>query len=294
MSTIYRPDPASLRAQLTELNIRSRTYTTQIWQVPFAYLGILGVVVAQAAGKAPGLLVIVLGSAVLVGAAVIFHVSAMLDGSRRAVEDIRKIEAALGLDETAQHKPFQYVGPIFAILLLAVVLCVFGTGYVAWSITAGGVTMSLSEIKDIATILGVLVGAGALASAALTLMITVRTNRAKFWLELRSAFVRHDEVHRKLRPGGEWSASAGPKDTEEFAQIEAYMGLFEHCEIMLSQKLIDQVTFAEIYRYRLQNLVANDWVRIEKLCRRPDGWTRFIALLKRVNVEYKCSTQADG
>jgi hypothetical protein len=148
--------------------------------------------------------------------------------------------------------------------------------------------MSLGEVRDIATILGVLVGAGALAAAALTLMITVRTNRAKFWLELRSTFARHDEVHGKLRPGGEWTLSTGPKASEEFAQVESYMGLFEHCEIMLSQKLIDEATFSEIYKYRLQNLVANDWVRIEKLCRRPEGWSRFIALLRRVNVEYKC------
>ena len=61
----------------------------------------------------------------------------MLDGSRRAVENIRKIETALALDETVQHKPFRYVGPMFAILLLAIVLCIFGTGYVACNIEAG-------------------------------------------------------------------------------------------------------------------------------------------------------------
>ena len=145
--------------------------------------------------------------------------------------------------------------------------------------------MNLGEIKDLATILGVVVGAGSLASAALYLMHTVRTNRAKFWLELRSAFAKHDDVHRKLRPGGEWANNAGPKTPEEYAQVEAYMGLFEHCEIMLSQKLIDQETFREIYRYRLVNLMSNDWVRVEKVCRRREGWRRFIDLLKRMEVE---------
>lgn len=66
------------------------------------------------------------------------------------------------------------------------------------------------------------------------------------------------------------------------------MGLFEHCEIMLSQKLIDQATFREIYRYRLQNLMLNNWVRVEKVCCRAEGWKRFIALLQRMEVEYKC------
>ena len=119
-------------------------------------------------------------------------------------------------------------------------------------------------------------------------MLVLRTNRAKFWLELRSAFAKHDDVHRKLRPGGEWANSAGPIKPEEYAQVEAYMGLFEHCEIMLSQKLIDEETFCEIYRYRLVNLLSNDWVRIEKVCRRSDGWRRFIDLLKRMKIEYKC------
>ena len=148
--------------------------------------------------------------------------------------------------------------------------------------------MTLGEIKDIATIVGVLVGAGSLAFAALNLMFTMRTNRAKFWLELRAAFAKHDDVHRKLRPGGEWANNAGPREPEEYAQVEAYMGLFEHCEIMLSQNLVDEATFREIYRYRLQNLIANDWVRVEKVCRRADGWRRFINLLKRMKLAYTC------
>ena len=125
--------------------------------------------------------------------------------------------------------------------------------------------MDLGDIKDLATILSVVVGAGSLTSAALYLKHTVRTNRAKFWLELRSAFARHDDVHRKLRPGGEWTTNVGPNSAEEYAQVEAYMGLFEHCEIMLPQHLIDEPTFREIYRYRLENLTSNGWVRIEKL-----------------------------
>ena len=148
--------------------------------------------------------------------------------------------------------------------------------------------MTLGCIKDIATVIGVSVGVGSLVFAAWNLFLTVRTNRAKFWLELRSAFAKHDDVHQKLRPGGEWANNAGPKIPEEFAQVEAYMGLFEHCEIMLSQKLIDKATFSDIYRYRLANLMSNDWVRIEKVCRRSDGWKRFIDLLKRMELEYTC------
>ena len=148
--------------------------------------------------------------------------------------------------------------------------------------------MTIVELKDLATLIGVVIGAGSLLAAALNLMLTLRTNQAKFWLDLRSAFSKHDEVHQKLRPGGEWASGTGPTTSNESCQIEAYMGLFEHCEIMLSQKLIDEKTFHEIYSYRLSNLVASDWVRIEKLCRRGEYWKRFIDLLKRMKIEYKC------
>jgi len=147
--------------------------------------------------------------------------------------------------------------------------------------------MCLNLIKDLATIIGVLVGAISLIFTALNTRRTALTNRAKFWLDLRSSFEKHSEIHRKLHPRGDWEHSHAPT-AEEQLQLEAYMGLFEHCEIMLDQRLIDKKTFREVYRYRLVNLVANDWVRIEKLCKIPDGWKRLIALLKRMDVAYEC------
>lgn len=146
----------------------------------------------------------------------------------------------------------------------------------------------LAQLKDLAAILGIVVAIGSLAFAALGIWLTGKTNRARFWLDLRSAFAKHDDVHRRLRTGGDWAENKGPKNSDEYFQLEAYMGLFEHGEIMLDQGLIDERTFREIYRYRLVNLVANDWVRIEKLCHHADGWPRFIALLKRMNVQFKC------
>ena len=149
--------------------------------------------------------------------------------------------------------------------------------------------LTLSDVREIVTIVSVLIGAGSLAIAAFNVQRTVKTNRAKFWIELRSAFAKHDEVHRNLRPGGKWSDNSGPSTSDEYFQVESYMGLFEHCEIMMSQKLIDKLTFTEIYRYRLINIVANDWVIVEKLCNRPEGWKRLLALLSRMNIDYKCS-----
>lgn len=150
--------------------------------------------------------------------------------------------------------------------------------------------LNITDIKDVATIVGVMVGAASLVFAALSTRRTALTSRAKFWLDLRSSFARHDEIHHKLHPRGEWKNPRAPTTEEQF-QVEAYMGLFEHCEIMLDQGLIDERTFREIYRYRLLNLVANDWVRVEKLCNIPGGWKRLIALLERVDVPYRCPKQ---
>lgn len=147
--------------------------------------------------------------------------------------------------------------------------------------------LSITDIKELATIIGILVGAASLVLTALNTRRTALANRAKFWLDLRSSFTKHDEIHQKLHPRGDWTNPRAPTPEEQF-QVEAYMGLFEHCEIMLSQGLIDEKTFKEVYRYRLENLVANDWVRIEKLCKIPDGWKRLIALLKRMDVPYEC------
>jgi hypothetical protein len=153
---------------------------------------------------------------------------------------------------------------------------------------------SLTETKDLATIVGVLIGAASLVFAAVNTRLTARTNRAKFWLDLRSAFSRHDEIHRKLHPRGDWAGGRRAPTADEQFQVEAYMGLFEHCEIMLEKGLIDERTFREIYRYRLVNLVKNDWIRIEKLCKLGGGWKRLIALLGRMDVVLNCpATDSD-
>ena len=139
---------------------------------------------------------------------------------------------------------------------------------------------------------------------------------ANFWLELRRMFANHDEVHTKLTPRGAWADSGGaiskdervdkyfvtwarnnsirsvkeweklPGPTEEeWRQVEAYMGLLEHCEPMLRNNLIDLQTFKDIYRYRLVNVMANRKIVMEKLGERRGGWQRFIQLLRMVEIE---------
>ena len=55
----------------------------------------------------------------------------------------------------------------------------------------------------------------------------VKTGRAKFWLDLRDRFAKHDEVHRRLRPGGRWpTVPEGPETASEWADVEAYTWVY--------------------------------------------------------------------
>jgi hypothetical protein len=182
---------------------------------------------------------------------------------------------------------------ILVVLLILLAGLVVGTvgrdGALTNQVGAGQPGSSLNAVKNIVTIVGVIIAAGSLAFAAQNTELTRRTSRARFWLDLRDQFEKHDAVHRRLRPGGDWAgARGGPTTVEEWAKVEAYMGLFEHCEIMLDQNLIDESTFEEIYRYRLGNIVANDTIRCEKLCKRPEGWKRFLELADRMRIEVRC------
>jgi hypothetical protein len=144
--------------------------------------------------------------------------------------------------------------------------------------------MTTSAMRDIVTIVGVVIGGISLVFTAFNTRLTSRSNRARFWLDLRDRFARHDDAHRHLRPGGKWSGGGAPTTPEEWADLEAYMGLFEHCEIMMRQGLIDGKTFEKIYGYRVQNIVSNNAIRKTKLVQLSHGWQDFLALVKRLRI----------
>ena len=118
------PDPDTLRAQLVELNNRGRQYGAQIWQVPFAYVGIVGVVLAQVADKASETIYVASLCGALFGVLVFLHLTSMANGTKRAVLNLQDVEAKLGLTPTAQYRPFWYIGPLVGVVLLAVSVCI--------------------------------------------------------------------------------------------------------------------------------------------------------------------------
>ena len=145
--------------------------------------------------------------------------------------------------------------------------------------------MSLTDWSSIATMAGAVIAVVVLWYTARQVHQNTRISRGQFWLELEKMFSTHDDVHLKLRPGGEWSSgNKGPSTAREWAAVEDYMGLFEHCELMLEKKLIDMETFKAIFSYRLHNIMANEIIVREKLVNHRDGWTRFIRLLQKLEI----------
>jgi hypothetical protein len=151
-----------------------------------------------------------------------------------------------------------------------------------WNLIASS---SLADWANFAAIVGMFAAAAAVFYAASQIRQNTKISRGQFWLELEKMFSQHDEVHIKLRPGGEWtSLNAGPKTPEDWAKVEDYMGLFEHCELMLRKGLIDWETFEAIFSYRLHNIVANKIIVDAKLRQKSESWQAFIRLLKRLKI----------
>src|SRR3712207_5634197 len=103
---------------------------------------------------------------------------------------------------------------------------------------------SLDDWANVATVAGSVIAVIVLGYTAYQVHLSTNVSRGQFWLELEKMMSVHDEVHLKLRPGGEWAVNgAGPKTAADWAKLEDYMGFFEHCEVLLRKKLIDWETF---------------------------------------------------
>lgn len=154
------------------------------------------------------------------------------------------------------------------------------------SIWDGIASLNLDSWTNIATIIGILIATVALSHTACQINQNTKISRGQFWLELEKMFSQHDKIHIKLRSGGAWANNdTGPKSNQEWAEVEDYMGLFEHCELMLRQRLIDWETFEAIFAYRLRNIAANKIIVEAKLMRERQFWQVFIRLLKRLEID---------
>ena len=107
-----------------------------------------------------------------------------------------------------------------------------------------------------------------------------RAQQAQFLLAFDQMLDRYNEVHNKLRPGGEWAGVEADLEAEDWTEVERYMGLFERAKILIDDGIMKLEEFDHLYGYRVRNIVANPTIRREKLENRPYGWRYFIELVE--------------
>ena len=135
------------------------------------------------------------------------------------------------------------------------------------------------------TVGGVVAGIAAFIIAWLTIRDNSKIAKAQFWIMLRGVFTQYDDIHCDFRPGGKWAdPKVEPETALEMGRIELYMGLFEYCDRLLEGELIDLQEFSYSYKYRLRNLVGNEWVCTAKLSDHRKDWQFLISLCSRLNV----------
>jgi hypothetical protein len=118
----------SLRVQLGELNSRTRFYTQQLWQIPLAYLGVVGLTFSRIPATTEWLWVTVLFTA-LIGVAVLFHMAHSMKRLRLGVANLQEVEGMLQLPGTRAH----YTGGgIYPLLAIVWVVTAAGPGLAWW------------------------------------------------------------------------------------------------------------------------------------------------------------------
>lgn len=140
----------------------------------------------------------------------------------------------------------------------------------------------------IGAILGAIIGAlvaGTISYLLLRVQISEarRIAQAELLLQFDARLSQYDDVHRALRPGGDWREGT-PNDSQVWVQIEGYMGAFERLNALIVDGIVNKKFARSFYAYRLQNIVSNPKIRQRKLVDERSYWNDFIDVCHRLDV----------
>jgi len=111
--------PESRRAQLAQLNERVRSQMATLWQMPFAYVGIVALAMGPMVDR-PRLLLPASILVAIAGALVLWAMAGWLESAHEAVDAISRLEGALGLELTAKKRPWTHALPHFLLVVLTI------------------------------------------------------------------------------------------------------------------------------------------------------------------------------
>lgn len=116
----------------------------------------------------------------------------------------------------------------------------------------------------------------------LQLRSSIKDSRAKFWLEVKTHFYEFDDVTTALRPGGKWVLNR-INTSEEWSQVDEYLGMFEYCEMLLKRKVIDEKFFKTSYIVQLSNAMGHPQIK-EKVKSEAAYWKTLFELCDRLGI----------
>jgi hypothetical protein len=147
-------------------------------------------------------------------------------------------------------------------------------------VVAGANPDLIAVLGTIGQLAAALIAAVALYYGARQLRQVQRVAHSQFLLSVDAMFDGCRDVQSKLRPAGVWAenSGAGPSTSEEWLEVEIYMGLFTRLKLLLDQGLIDLKTIDNVYGHRLLNLVHCRKIYEEKLVTRGGGWADLVDL----------------
>lgn len=142
---------------------------------------------------------------------------------------------------------------------------------------------NLQHYANLASIIGIPIAAFGLFFAVMQIRQSNKIASGQFMLELKRISNLYDSVHLNLRPGGDWYPSKKPpEDHKVWAKIDDYMGFFEYCEMLMQDGSLDPENFADLFSYRIQNILRNEHIVDEKLKKEASSWVVFRKLVCRL------------
>jgi hypothetical protein len=134
---------------------------------------------------------------------------------------------------------------------------------------------------------GVAVGAAGFLFAGRQLSLGQRAARGSFLLDIQEALRHHELVHRRLDEddGPYWNPGDSDRSNGEpltWADVEAYMGVFERIQVLIEQRSLDVETVDQLYSFRLVNLTRNGHIYRAKLEDKAQFWSHLMTLWRNL------------
>jgi len=122
----------ALCVQLSEANQRSRMYAQRFWQLPFAYISVVGIALANAGNSAPVFIWLGALTLCIMGLLIFWIMIGTFHAIGKSVDIIIQTESILGLQNSVKKHHLPIDLPNFLLVFIGVAICLI-TSFIAIS-----------------------------------------------------------------------------------------------------------------------------------------------------------------